>query len=526
MTMPTSQTRFEGLLPLRLVLLALVIAVGLPGCAGDTQVEDHDEEETWAVTAWGEVYELFPEIDALVAGETALAHTHVTVLDGFQPLLEGRVEIVLREGGSEMVFTSVEPIRPGIFNVEVRPEKIGEFELAFRIASPAGKEEIPGGRVRVGSPDDPGGLVAAPEPEGAGDGGEPLPFLKEEQWRTEFATSWVQTGSLAHSIEGLARVRPPAGGEAAITAPMDAVLLPDPWPYPGQQVERGASLFQLLPRTAADRSLSDLEAGAASLATELATARARLARLEELLALEATSRREVEEARARVATLEATSVAAGRNLEAARSAREGGGAGGLTLRAPLSGKIAAVTASPGAAVAAGEPLARIVQSEPVWLEVAVSPEDARRLAGDDVSGVVVSFPQASPIRLAGDTVRLVSVAPEMTAATGTVAVLLEVPGVDDLILGTTVQAQVLLAEAVEGIVVPATAPVDDGGVTVVYLQLSGEEFARQEVHVVAREGDRILVEGLVEGQRLVTRGGESIRRSSLMTSGEAHGHVH
>jgi hypothetical protein len=114
----------------------------------------------------------------------------------------------------------------------------------------------------------------------------------------------------------------------------------------------------------------------------------------------------------------------------------------------------------------------------------------------------------------------------MQAATGTVAVLLEVPGVDDLILGTTVQAQVLLAEAVEGIVVPATAPVDDGGVTVVYLQLSGEEFARQEVHVVAREGDRILVEGLVEGQRLVTRGGESIRRSSLMTSGEAHGHVH
>jgi RND family efflux transporter MFP subunit len=526
MTKPIIHTDFEGLLAVRIALFALVITVGVLGCAGRVQEEDHGEDDTWAVTAWGEVYELFPEIDELVAGATAMAHTHVTVLDGFQPLLEGRVEIVLRQGGSEMVFTSVEPIRPGIFNVEVRPEQAGEFELAFRITSPAGKEEVPGGRVRVGSAEEPGGLVAAPEPEGAGDGGEPLPFLKEEQWRTEFATSWVEPGSLSHSVEGLARVRPPAGGEAAITAPMDAVLLPEPWPYPGQEVERGDELFQLLPRTAADRSLSDLEAGAAELATELATARARLERLEELLALEATSRREVEEARARVTTLEALSNAADRNLQAARSARGGGGSGGLTLRAPLGGRIAGVTASPGAAVAAGEPLARVVRSEPLWLEVAVSPEDARRLRRDDVAGVVVSFPEGPPIRLAGEAIRLVSVSPEMEAATGTVAVLLEVPGTYELILGTTVQAQVLLAEAVDGIVVPASATVDDGGVTVVYLQLSGEEFARQEVRVVAREGDRILVEGLLPGQRLVTRGGESIRRSSLMTSGEAHGHVH
>jgi cobalt-zinc-cadmium efflux system membrane fusion protein len=526
MTIPITQLRIEGLLAVRVVLIALAIAVGLQGCAGDNQPEVHEEEETWAVTAWGELYELFPEVDVLVAGETATAHTHVTVLDGFQPLLEGRVEIVLRQGESEMVFTSVEPVRPGIFNVEVRPEAAGEFELAFRIASAAGKEEIPGGRVRVGSSEEPGGLIAAAEPTAAGDGGEPLPFLKEEQWRTEFATVWVEPTSLARSVEGLARVRPPAGGEAAITAPMDAVLLPEPWPYPGQPVERGAPLFQLLPRTAADRSLSDLEAGAASLNTELATARARLARLEELLALEATSRREVEEAGARVTTLEALSSAADRNLQTARSAREGGDVGGLTLRAPLSGLIAAVTASPGAAVAAGEPLARVVRSEPRWLEVAVSPEDARRLRRDDVAGVVVSFPEGAPIRLAGEAIRLVSVSPEMEAATGTVAVLLQVPGIDDLILGTTVQAQVLLAEEVEGIVVPATAPVDDGGVTVVYLQLSGEEFSRQEVHVVARQGDRILVEGLVPGQRLVTHGGEAIRRSSLMTSGEAQGHVH
>ena len=93
-------------------------------------------------------------------------------------------------------------------------------------------------------------------------------------------------------------------------------------------------------------------------------------------------------------------------------------------------------------------------------------------------------------------------------------------------LGSTVAAQILSTEELSGVVVPASALVDDGGVTVAYLQLSGESFVRQEVTVLERQGDRVLVDHLVPGQRLVTRGGDAIRRSSLMSSGEAQGHVH
>ena len=141
---------------------------------------------------------------------------------------------------------------------------------------------------------------------------------------------------------------------------------------------------------------------------------------------------------------------------------------------------------------------------------------------------------SSPSRLydwAADSVRieanlsLVSVAPEVSPETGAVAVLLEAPATG-LLLGTSLEAQVLSTAEREGLVIPSSALVDDGGVAVVYLQLSGESFIRQEVHVLERQGDRLLVERLIPGQRLVTRGGEAIRRSSLMASGEAHGHVH
>jgi hypothetical protein len=93
-------------------------------------------------------------------------------------------------------------------------------------------------------------------------------------------------------------------------------------------------------------------------------------------------------------------------------------------------------------------------------------------------------------------------------------------------LGTVVDVVLLAAETVEGIVIPVSALVDDGGVDVVYVQLSGERFARQAVRVVERQGELALVEGLAPGQRLVTRGGTAVRRSSLIGSGDAHGHVH
>lgn len=510
--------------------LALALVAALAGCWSPPREAPGAGGETWSVTAWGERFEVFPEVEPLLAGEVAVAHTHVTRLDGFAPLVDGAVEIVLAGPAGERAFEADRPVRPGIFAVEIEPERAGDFELVFRVRDSDGSEEIRGGRVRVGAAGKPGGLLVAPAPKGGSDGGEPLAFLKEEQWRSDFATAWVRPGLLARSVSGLARVRPPAGGESTVTAPVDGVVQPPPrsrsWPFVGLPVDRGDALFRVVPLVSMDRSLAALEAELATLTTELETARARRSRLAELLALEATSQREVEETRVRVETLEARRSAAARDLEAARSTREGGAAAsGLALRAPFAGEIAQVIATPGATVAAGAPLARLVRTDVVWLEVSLPPSSAREVDRDGVRGVVLSDPEHGPVRIE-EGLRLVSVAPELSPRTGTVTVLLEAPGGAGLALGATLEAQVLSAEQREGVVIPASALVDDGGVPVVYLQLAGESFVRQEVHVLERQGDLLLVEHLIPGQRLVTRGGDAIRRSSLMASGEAQGHVH
>jgi len=510
--------------------LALAVVAALVGCGTPVEETPASDGESWSVTAWGERFEVFPEVDPLVAGETATAHTHVTRLDGFEPLVEGDVAIVLSGPGGEQVFAADAAVRPGIFAVEITPERAGEFDLAFRVRDEAGVEEVRGGRVRVGDAESPGGILVAPAPKGGSDGGEPLSFRKEQQWRSDFGTAWVRSGSLAGSVAGLATVRPPAGGEATITAPVDGVLRspsgPRSWPFVGLEVGRGQPLLRVSPLVASDRSLPALEAELESLETELGTARARLDRLEELFALEAASRREVEETRARVATLTARRSAAARDLQAARSAREGGSSEhDLLLRAPFAGEVARVSATPGTTVKAGESLVRLVGADLVWIEVEVPPAGARRLSAEGVRGVVLSDPEHGPIRLE-EGLRPISIAPEVSPESGTVTVLLEARRSAAPAFGTRMEAQILSAELRQGIVIPSSALVDDGGVPVVYLQLSGESFLRQEVHVLERQGDRLLVDHLVPGQRLVTEGGEAIRRSSLMASGEAQGHVH
>ncbi|HVR44383.1 MAG TPA: efflux RND transporter periplasmic adaptor subunit [Thermoanaerobaculia bacterium] len=505
-------------------LLALVFLI-LAGCAGD-EGSAEASGESWSVTAWGTLFEVFPEVDPLVAGKTAVAHTHVTRLADFSPLVDGEVDIVFSDASGEEVFGATEPVRPGIYQIEIDPRSAGQYDLAFRIRTPSGTEEIRGGRVRVGTASDPGGVVRAPAPRGAAGGSAPVDFLKEQQWRSAFGIDWVRRGVLSQSTSGLATVRPPAGGETAITAPVDGVVHPagSTWPYPGVSVARGASLFRLVPRVASGESLAALQAAVSELETDLATARTRLSRLEELFALQAVSRRELDDARARVQTLEARYRAARGDLAAAQSSRGGGAAGALAIRAPFAGEVARVTATPGTTVAAGDELARLVRTDALWLEIALPPSGARDLAAG-VRGVALVDRERPPIRIT-DGLRLVSIAPEVARESGTVTVLVEIPPDAGLPLGSTLEAHVLTAVERPGVVIPSTAVVDDGGVPVVYLQLAGESFVRQEITVLSRQGELMLVDHLVPGQRLVTRGGDAIRRASLMSSGAAEGHVH
>ncbi len=506
----------------RWLVVSSLVLLTAPGCgrlpAGGEHA--HSPDEGWSVTAWGQRYEVFAETDALVAGRPATSNAHVTVLADFSPLTAGAVSAVLRGPGSrEQRFRQERPKREGIFPVELKPSSEGTFELLFVIEREDGSEEIPAGRVRVGSAAAPGGLVEPKEQAANG-----IPFLKEQQWRTEFASAWVTEGALSEAVTGPGRVLPARGGDVVLTASIDAVVSPDLWPYRGMDVARGAAIFRLVPR-AGGRSLLELRADAVALEAEAGAARTRVERLTELVRLEASSRAELERARASLAGLEARLAAAQRGAAAASEPTQPG-TQPAEVRAPWAGRVAEVSVSPGQSVVAGTVLGRIVKPSPLWLEVALRPEDAPRLKGG-LSGVNLRRAAVPEQQFAREQVRLVAVAPQVDPQTAALITTLQVEAsASDLPIGTAVEAEILLGGARRGVVVPQSALVDDAGVAVAYVQHSGETFIRREVRVLARQGAWALVTGLQPGGRLATRGGAAIRRSSLLSSGAPEGHVH
>lgn len=509
-------------------LLVLALCLSLVACQRSASRTDPaaEEPESWSVTAWSEHYELFAETEPLVAGRECPSHAHFTFLPDFSALNEGSVTGILRgaDGGEES-FLAREPARPGIFNVVFKPAREGTYELIFRVQNEKASEDIHAGRVRVGTASAPGGSAAQ---DAAPQGGEPIGFLKEQQWRTAFATEWSREGAVHETLRAPAKVLAAAGGETMLTAPADGVISAARWPHPGLAVGNGAPLFVLTPRVA-DRGLAELQADVAEIEAEQKAAQARLARLRDLVAVEAASRRELEEAQARVAALAARLEAAQKERDTVAAVRGGSAAGAESFRvaSPIAGRVAEVTVEPGQFVAAGTALARVVRPSPVWLELALQPEQAAALQATPAGLFVRRWAEDEPAQIAGADLRLVSRAPEVDPQTGTVPVILEARrSVDQLRLGSRVDVEIQLSRQRSGVVVPDSALVDDGGVEVVYVQLEGESFARREVQIAAREGAHAVVHGVAPGERIVTQGGNAIRRSALLGSGAVEGHVH
>lgn len=512
------------------VLLLLPVYVALGSCGGDHADSggghDHgsgghshphdahataDEPESWSVTSWGEHFEIFAETDPLDAGKMSKSHTHVTLLDGFLPVTEGRVSAILRSGsGPDYVFTRDQALRAGIFSIEITPEVAGEFDLIFRVEAGGRAEDIPSGRVRIGGPDWSGGIVSLPpRPDGAGapSSANPVGFLKEQQWKTEFATTWSLPGKLSRTVRGTGRIRGAGAGDIVVSAPVNGIVAPEPVAHVGLSVRSGQAVMRLRPRAGADQSLSELR-------SELAVARSRLERLEKLITVGAVSTAELEAARARVTSLMPLVEPTGKSEL-------------FDVTSPLTGRIAAVWALPGRAVGAGDSLMRVVKTNPVWVEVALGPEDALALERGAFELYVRLPGSQEPIRFDAEGARLVAVSPALHPVTGKVTALVEVAdSLERLRIGASVDVEISTAVADSGIVVPITALVDDGGATVVYEQIEGESFERREVKVVTSAGGRAIIAGIDPGSRLVTRGGAMVRRASMLSSGAIEGHVH
>lgn len=540
-----------------LLLPPLVLgAAGLFGCKDATESHGHgdhsgaaggahdhaapgaeDTREPLAITLWTEKTELFVEFPPLVVGLPSKFAAHITRLSDYAPNRVGSMVLTLR-GPVEQHVKADAPKRPGIYGPELVPTQPGEYRMTIQVSGPEVTDTLEVGTVTV-YPD----LKSLPPAEAAG-GPEPVTFLKEQAWRIPFQTALAQAGELPITVRAFGQLEAPPSQSARVSAPVSGLLVPagsEGFPLAGQPVQRQQVLARLLPAPADGQDLASLEREQRQAQLRLETARATVERLTRLVTEQAAPQRELEEARTQAGVLEAELRAATARLGSLADSASGAG---ISLTAPLTGRLTAVRVDGQQRVSAGQTLFELAEASSLRLRADVPETELSRLNG--VQDAFLNLPgQPLPLRISTLGGRLLSVGSVVEPQTRSVAVYFELPNPEGrLFPGTAVQLELLsrpaAAPALErlgqsaagpsgqtGVILPTLAVVDDNGQPIVYVQLEGEAFERREVTLGGRSGDQVAIEtGVRPGERVVTRGAYEIRLASLSGSGFGEGHSH
>lgn len=521
------------------ILLACLAVAALAACRkepadahghahGDAGHADHAapaERPGASITHFGERTELFLEYPVLVRGEESRFAAHLNDLERFKPLEAGRVEVVLSGGGApDERFAATDPSPVGIFRPVVKPAHAAKRRLVLAVEGAAGSDRHDLGEVQV--------FASVAEAAAAGDEEERpglVVYLKEQQWRTDFATAPAEEAALRPSVLANGTLRARADGESRIAAPVAGRLVAagGGFPFVGRQVRAGEVLASLSPSVGGDEDPATLDLALTQARLDLELARKDLARLEGLAAAEAVPERRVQDARRAVAEGEAR-VVAGRARKARFEGSSTARGGSIQLRSTVSGTLAAVTASPGSFVERGRELFHVVDLDRLWLEVQVPEADVGRIgkptgAWLEVEGFERPF-EIAPERGG----RVVGFGGVIDPQTRTAPLVLELPNPGrDLRVGMFARVHVLTGEPVKALAVPASAVVDDGTEQVVFVEISGERFERRPVKLGLRDRERVQVlAGVAPGERVVSRGAYQVRLAAASGAIPQHGHVH
>lgn len=501
-----------------LAALALLTACSRAPQQQDAQAASKAEPaaEPLKATIWTTKGELYLEYPALVQKQKARFAIHLTRLTDFKAVKEAVCEVHL----DGELFPCDLSTHPGIFGANVTPKAAGSPRLRIQVKGKDLSETFEVGEVKVATD-----ASAAEKPDEKKE--ETIAFSKEQQWALDFGTQLAGQQDVRDALRVAGEVAPRTGGEVNVAASTAGRVVIERSLTTGTPVERGAELASIVPPLATPSEITSLQLAEAEAKVALEQAQRDRARSDRLLAAGAAPARRAEEARALEATAQARLNAAQARLVQYEATRKAEGADQpsrrFAVRAPISGVIAEARAVGGSFAEVGTVLFRIVDTDSVYVNASVPEAESARLRS--LAGAEIESGGDGAVRTAK---RLVAIGRIVDPASRTLPVTYEVDNRDRrLALNQSLFVRLLFSQSQRSVVIPSAAVVDDAGRPVVFVQKAGETFERRPVKLGIPSGDGVQVlEGVANGERVVSKGAYLIRLSTMSNSVPAHGHVH
>jgi len=350
-------------------------------------------------------------------------------------------------------------------------------------------------------------------------------FAEAQQNKVEFAVGQVETRELRRSVPGRGIVRPAPGAVARVRAPFAGRLLEPSGGLPdrGKRVEAGESLAVLAPTVDAN-ALPMLRAELSKAKTKLERTRREVERLERLVEQGAVPRKRLLDAKSERQSAEADVEAARERVQQYQSFDRGGRGASVTLRAPTAGTVVELAATSGEYLEPGDVILRTEDRERLRLEVRIAEANAGKI--EAIQGVWFETSSGQTVEIERADERFFARLDRVDPQTRTRSVWFEIPGgAEEVAPGQYHRVRVIGRGTRTGPAVPASAILEENGLSVVYVAEGPETFERRVVETGIREGEFVEITGGLEaGDRVVAQGAYYVKLASATSGVGGHHH--
>lgn len=476
------------------------------GANTEAEAEHSHSEEvgTLSYTLFSDSLELFFEFPAMVAGQTSAFAVHFTDLATYRPLTSGKLTVSLIQSGKGLRSSVDGPSSPGIFRPALQPKEAGKGSLIFELETEKGKTTFVTGELEVFANTDEAAKMTAETA-----GGDEITFLKEQAWKTDFATSVIVPENFHSVIHTSAIVKNQPEAEFSVSSQVGGNVHISV--VPGQAVAKG-ELLAFVTGSGVD--------GNFTVRTE-------------------QSRIDFEKSKAdylRVKPLAEKQVIASKDFLAVKNRylqdsvsyfqlANTVSANGYKIVSPASGFVAAVQVTNGQYVGAGQILVTVSKQDQLLLEAYINQSELAK-AGD-IFDAHFKAAGGNTFGLSDMNGTIKSKSTVVTGNSTRFPVLFSVKNDGSLSKGMFLEAFLLTGKKENALVVPLSALTEEQGLYYVYVQTGGESFVKRQV--VPGIGDGLRAEitgGLSAGERIVTKGAFQVKLAAMAGELPLHGHTH
>lgn len=473
---------------------------------GHAEHDDHEHDAgAISYTLFSNDYELFVEFPALTVGQTSTFAAHFTQLNTYKPVAEGKLTVSIIQGTKGLRHTVDAPSTPGIFRPALQPKEPGVYIMLFELESTSGNAsfEIPDIQVFADAEE---ATNAAVEPAS----GDEISYLKEQAWKTEFATQDVTMQSFYSVIRTSAKVKGQAQSAIAVSAQTEGQA--NLFAVTGQQVRKG-ELLAVIASSGIENSLN-ARLNESKIAFE--KSKADYTRTQPLVENRMVSQKEF---------LQIESQYKQDSLRYFQLANQVS-PDGLKVTSPIEGFISSIMVSNGQFVEKGSVIMHVGSKSELLIEAYVNQSDFLKVSGVfDANFSFAGNPETITLKEING--KMISATAFVSETTTRIPVTFSVQNNGKLMPGMFLEAFLKTGLKEQALVVPLSSIIEEQGQYFVFVQTGGESYVEREVVLASNDG--ILTEitsGLSPGERIVTKGAYQIKLAAMSGALPLHGHTH